>query len=52
MDEVRQRGVGLPLLLRFSDILRSRIDELNQAFQQAIREYGYQGVYRGVIPLR
>ena len=40
VDEVGQRGVGLPLLLRFSDILRSRIDELNQAFQRAISEYG------------
>ena len=52
VDEVRQRGVGLPLLLRFSDILRSHIDELNRAFQQAIKEYGYQGVYRGCTPLR
>src|SRR5215468_1330533 len=52
VDEVRQRGVGLPLLLRFSDILRGRIDELNRAFQQAIKEYGYQGVYRGVYPIK
>lgn len=52
VDEVRQRGVGLPLLLRFSDILRSRIDELNQAFHRAIEEYGYQGVYRGVYPIK
>ena len=52
VDEVRQRGVGLPLLLRFSDILRSRVDELNQAFQRAIKEYGYQGVYRGVYPIK
>jgi len=52
VDEVRQRGVGLPLVLRFSDILRSRIDELNQAFQQAIKEYGYQEVYRGVYPIK
>jgi arginine decarboxylase len=52
VDEVRQRGVGLPLLVRFSDILRSRIDELNQAFQSAIDEYGYPGVYRGVYPIK
>ncbi|HEY7489626.1 MAG TPA: biosynthetic arginine decarboxylase [Candidatus Tectomicrobia bacterium] len=52
VDEVGQRGVGLPLLLRFSDILRSRIDELNQAFQRAIAEYGYQGAYRGVYPIK
>ena len=52
VDEVRQRGVGLPLLLRFSDLLRSRIDELNHAFQNAIEEYGYQGAYRGVYPVK
>lgn len=52
VDEVRQRGVGLPLLLRFSDILRRRIDTLNQAFQTAIEEYGYQGAYRGVYPIK
>ena len=52
VDEVCQRGVGLPLLVRFSDILRSRIDELNQAFQSAIDEYGYPGMYRGVYPIK
>jgi arginine decarboxylase len=52
VDEVRSRGVGLPLLLRFSDILRSRVDELNRAFQSAIDEYGYQGLYRGVYPIK
>jgi arginine decarboxylase len=52
VDEVRQRGVGLPLLVRFSDILRSRVDELNQAFLGAIAEYGYQGGYRGVYPIK
>ena len=52
VDEVRQRGVGLPLLFRFSDILRSRIDELNRAFKNAIEEYGYQGSYRGVYPVK
>lgn len=52
VDEVRQRGVGLPLLFRFSDILRRRIEALNQAFNNAIEEYDYQGVYRGVYPIK
>src|SRR5215831_11204244 len=52
VKEVRQRGVGLPLLLRFADILHSRIDELYQAFQRAIEEYDYPGVYRGVYPIK
>ncbi len=46
VDEVRRRGIGLPLLIRFSDILKSRIVELNEAFRRAIAEYGYKGAYR------
>jgi arginine decarboxylase len=52
VDELRQRGLGMPILLRFSDILRRRIAALNEAFQNAIAEYGYQGVYRGVYPIK
>ena len=39
--EVRERGIGLPLLIRFPEILKHRIVELNQAFGSAIGEYGY-----------
>jgi arginine decarboxylase len=52
VDEVRQRGIGLPLLLRFPDILKARVVELNQAFERAIREYGYTASYRGVYPIK
>ncbi|MBI3269467.1 MAG: biosynthetic arginine decarboxylase [Planctomycetes bacterium] len=52
VDEVHQRGYGLPLLLRFPDILRSRIIELNEAFRRAIQEYGYRGAYCGVYPIK
>ncbi|MBV8879849.1 MAG: biosynthetic arginine decarboxylase, partial [Planctomycetaceae bacterium] len=52
VDEVRRRGIGLPLLLRFSNILRRRVIELNQSFGNAIHEYGYKGQYRGVYPIK
>jgi arginine decarboxylase len=52
VDEVRGRGIGLPLLLRFSNILRRRVIELNEAFRAAIAEYGYKGSYRGVYPIK
>ena len=42
VDEVRERGIGLPLLLRFPHILKARVVELNEAFQRAMREYGYR----------
>ena len=52
VDEVRKRGIEPPLLLRFSDILRHRVVELNEAFGRAIREAEYSGLYRGVYPIK
>ena len=52
VDEVKRRGIGLPLLIRFSDILEHRIVALNEAFRAAIGEYGYKGHYRGVYPIK
>src|SRR5258708_26325816 len=43
IDELVARGIQLPILLRFSDVLRSRIELLCGAFNNAIREYGYGG---------
>ncbi|HSR96336.1 MAG TPA: biosynthetic arginine decarboxylase [Kofleriaceae bacterium] len=52
IDELVARGIQLPILLRFSDILRARIELLCGAFTSAIREYGYGGQYRGVYPIK
>ena len=52
VDELTQRGIELPLLLRFSDILRSRIELLNHSFNTAIADFGYTGTYRGVYPIK
>ena len=52
VDEVARRGIGLPLLIRFSDVLRSRIVELNETFKNAIAEYGYKGEFKGVYPIK
>ncbi|MDG2615005.1 biosynthetic arginine decarboxylase [Thermoleptolyngbya sichuanensis XZ-Cy5] len=49
---LKQRNLGLPLLIRFSDILEDRIQRLNAAFAKAIARYNYQGVYRGVFPVK
>jgi arginine decarboxylase len=46
------QGVRLPLLLRFSDILRTRIEMLGDRFQSAIREFGYEGGYTTVYPIK
>ncbi|HLZ54819.1 MAG TPA: biosynthetic arginine decarboxylase [Verrucomicrobiae bacterium] len=51
-EEAKARGLKFPLLIRFQDILRHRVESLNQAFRSAITEYNYQGRYRGVFPIK
>ncbi|HTL95479.1 MAG TPA: biosynthetic arginine decarboxylase, partial [Gemmatimonadaceae bacterium] len=50
--DLAEQGVTLPLLLRFSDILRSRVETLSGRFQTAIREFGYEGDYTLVYPIK
>src|SRR3972149_3528215 len=52
VEEARGRGLKFPLLIRFQDILRHRVEALNQAFRNSIAEYNYQGRYRGVFPVK
>jgi arginine decarboxylase len=46
------RNLGLPLLIRFDDILEDRLERLHAAFERAIAQYGYQGRYQGVFPVK
>ena len=50
--DLEAQGVALPVLLRFSDILRSRIESLSERFAHAIQEYGYTGGYTTVYPIK
>ena len=52
VDEVRRRGIHPPLLIRFTDVLKSRVVHLNECFRRAIAEHGYKGVYQGVYPIK
>ena len=52
VEEIRSRGLHTPLLIRFSDILSSRIQELMRCFAAANREYSYAGSYRPVYPIK
>ena len=49
---LQERGISMPVLLRFSDILASRVACINNSFAKAIAEAGYQGSYRGVYPIK
>jgi arginine decarboxylase len=52
IDDLRSRGLNVPILIRFSDILRTRVHQLCGSFQQAIVENDYRGSYRGVYPIK
>jgi len=52
VDDLRSRGLNLPVLIRFSDILRTRVEQLFGAFNQAIAENDYKGSFRGVYPIK
>ncbi len=52
VDDLVRRGLSLPLLIRFTDVLRRRIEQIYGAFADKIEEYGYQGQYRAVMPIK
>jgi len=52
IEGVKERGLGMPLLLRFTDILSSQISLLHKSFRQAIKDNEYQAPYQGVYPVK
>ena len=52
VNDLDARGLELPLLLRFSDVLKDRVKRINECFAKAIEEYQYKGAYRGVFPVK
>ena len=47
VEEIQNRDIQLPLILRFNDVLKDRISELNNSFINAIKFYSYQNKYQG-----
>src|SRR5881227_13163 len=52
VEEAKARGLKFPVLIRFQDILRHRVESINMAFRNSITEFNYQGRYRGVFPIK
>lgn len=52
VDELTQRGIDPPILIRFSDVIRSRIKQMNEAFAKAFEDHEYKGAYMGVYPIK
>jgi arginine decarboxylase len=52
IDNLEKRGIALPILIRFGEILKHRLGEMHGAFQNAIAEHNYKGVYSCVFPIK
>ncbi|MBX9768983.1 MAG: biosynthetic arginine decarboxylase [Bdellovibrionales bacterium] len=52
VEDLQDRGIRAPILVRFPDIVKDRIQLLANCFTKAIQEYGYKGAYRGVYPIK
>src|SRR6266536_585540 len=52
IEEAKRRSLKFPLLIRFQNILRHRVESINLAFRNSITEFNYQGKYRGVFPIK
>lgn len=52
IQTAREKNLHTPLLIRFQDILRHRVQEINEAFRRSIKEFNYQGGYYGVFPIK
>ncbi len=52
VDDIRERKLGFPCIVRFQDVLRSRVKQLNEVFRAAIAQHSYKGAYVGVYPTK
>ena len=52
VQELSLRDVSTPLLLRFPDILDSRIEKINECFNKSRKEYGFNGSYYSIFPIK
>ncbi|MES1254649.1 MAG: arginine decarboxylase, partial [Acidobacteriota bacterium] len=52
VDDLQARGISLPTLIRFRDILQHRLKDISEAFQGAIAQHEYGGQYICVYPIK
>lgn len=51
-QDLLDRGIRVPIMIRFPDIIRARIELLNSCFQKAFTDHNYKGQYCGVYPIK
>jgi len=52
VEDIQERKIGFPCVVRFQDVLRARVKQINEAFGKAIAEMGYGARYYGVYPIK
>lgn len=52
VEDIRERKIGLPCVVRFQDVLRARVKQINEAFVHAVADQGYGARYFGVYPVK
>ncbi|HNT40653.1 MAG: biosynthetic arginine decarboxylase [Bacteroidales bacterium] len=52
VDELQVRDVSAPMLIRFTDILDNRIEDMSRSFEVAAQEYGYKGQNFIIYPIK
>ena len=50
VDQLQARQIELPVLIRFGGVLKQQQGEIHAAFQAAITEQQYQGIYHHCPP--
>jgi arginine decarboxylase len=51
-QDLLDRGIRVPIMIRFPDIIKSRVDLINNCFANAIKDHNYKGQYTGVYPIK
>lgn len=51
-QDLVERGIRVPVMIRFPDIIKARVDLINNCFKKAIADHGYKGQYSGVYPIK
>jgi len=52
VEDIQERKLGFPCVVRFQDVLRDRVKAINEAFAKGIVEQGYGGRYYGIYPVK
>lgn len=52
IEDIQEKKLGFPCVVRFQDILRARVVTLNEAFKKSIADHQYKGKYYGVYPIK